>query len=211
MDQGFKKIHTDMNHSTEPKTLYCIRHGTALHNVEAEEIGELAYMKPENSDAPLVEKGHQEARELGRTWSQKNSIKLILISPLTRTLQTASNIFSENTDIPMIALDLLKEFPQGLHICNKRKNKSELAAKYEHVDFSMLTTEQDEIWRPNRLETVEEISERADALKDFILSRSEKKIVLVSHSAFLNQFIYERLDSAYESLRHCFPYELILE
>ena len=200
-----------MNHSTESKTLFCIRHGTALHNVEAEEIGELAYMKPENTDAPLVEKGHQEARELGRTWSQKNSIKLILISPLTRTLQTASNIFSENTDIPMIALDLLKEFPQGLHICNKRKNKSELAAKYEHVDFSMLTTEQDEIWRPNRLETVKEISERADALKDFILSRSEKKIVLVSHSAFLNQFIYERLDSAYESLRHCFPYELILE
>ena len=111
----------------------------------------------------------------------------------------------------MIALDLLKEFPQGLHICNKRKNKSELATQYKHVDFSMLTTEQDENWLPNRLETLEEISERADALKDFISSRSEKKIVLVSHSAFLNQFIYERLDSAYESLRHCFPYELILE
>ena len=200
-----------MNHSTESKTLFCIRHGTALHNVEAEEIGELAYMKPENTDAPLVEKGHHEARELGRTWSQKNSIKLILVSPLTRTLQTASNIFSENTDIPMIALDLLKEFPQGLHICNKRKNKSELAAQYQQVDFSMLTTEQDEIWRPNRLETLEEISERADALKEFISSRSEEKIALVSHSAFLNQFIFERLDNAYESLRHCFPYELILE
>ena len=105
------------------KQLWCIRHGTAVHNVMAKDIGDKAYT--DYTDTPLVENGQNEATELGKTWTELKNIEIVYVSPLTRTLQTASNIF-KNSGKKFVAIDELMEYPQGVHFCNKRKNKSEL-------------------------------------------------------------------------------------
>ncbi len=48
------------------KNIYCIRHGLALHNVLGQEIGSKAYFLEKCFDAPLVDKGILQAKELGK-------------------------------------------------------------------------------------------------------------------------------------------------
>ena len=54
------------------KVLYFIRHGTALHNVLFWEQGEKVYLK--YRDTPLVKKGVEEAKNLGETWEDIQTV-----------------------------------------------------------------------------------------------------------------------------------------
>ena len=186
------------------KTLYCIRHGTALHNVLFWEYGSQVYQK--YRDTPLVAKGVEEAKKLGKTWKEIDNIELILVSPLLRTLQTASHIF-ENKNIPMLALDCIMEYPQGYSdICNHRKTIVELKPCYPNIDFSSINKEKD-IWRPDRDETISELNSRINELIKFIKSRKEKHIAIVSHSSYLGHFLFNKIGDENNELEHCFPYK----
>ena len=68
------------------------------HNILFKEIGTKAYTLPKYRDTPLVGKGNFESLGLGKTWGKKEDIDIIFVSPLTRTIQTAANIF-KNTNI----------------------------------------------------------------------------------------------------------------
>ena len=65
-------------------------------------------------------------------------IDLVLVSPLTRTLQTATNIF-KNRNVKMIAIDEIMEHPQSFEICNQRLDKKILVDLYPHIDFSQIS------------------------------------------------------------------------
>ena len=56
------------------KLLYCIRHGTALHNVNFDKMGRKAYT--EFFDTPLVDLGKLEAVLLGTTWRDIDKVEL---------------------------------------------------------------------------------------------------------------------------------------
>ena len=98
----------------------------AFHNVLGQEIGSKAYYLEKCFDAPLVDKGILQAKELGNNWDNLDKIQKDFVSPLTRTLQTAENIFGDHAGVKIIALDRIKEFPQGMEICNKRREKKNL-------------------------------------------------------------------------------------
>ena len=117
------------------KNILCIRHGRAVHNVLSDKIGDKAYFLKESYDAPLVEEGILQAKELGNNSKQLKNIDIVFVSPLTRTLQTAENIFEKYQKVKIVALDKIKEFPQGIDICNKRRNRIELKEKFKIVDF----------------------------------------------------------------------------
>ena len=70
------------------KNILCIRHGKAFHNVLIDKIGEKALFLKESYDAPLVEEGIIQAKELGSSSKQLKNIDIVFVSPLTRTLQT---------------------------------------------------------------------------------------------------------------------------
>src|SRR6056300_1708652 len=97
------------------KNIYCIRHGTAEHNVLFKEVGEKAYMMLRDSN--LTDVGQIESAQMGKYWIEKNNIELVLVSPLTRTLQTATNIFKD-VNVKMLALDELKEYPASYENIN---------------------------------------------------------------------------------------------
>ena len=188
------------------KKIFCVRHGLALHNILIGKIGLPAYCLKEYFDTPLLAEGHNQARQLGEKWIEKKNIQMVLVSPLFRTLETMENIFPRETKIKVIAHELVKEFPQGLHICNKRKKKSHLKYLYDYVDFSLIDSESDMLWRSNRVESVEELSERVRKVKDFLKTRIENRIAIISHSAFLQFFMFNDLGDGIESLKHCYPY-----
>ena len=107
----------------------------AFHNVLGQEIGSKAYYLEKCFDAPLVDKGILQAKELGNKWDNLEKIQKVFVSPLTRTLQTAENIFRNHTGVKILALDRIKEFPQGMEICNKRRERKELEGNFKRIDF----------------------------------------------------------------------------
>ena len=192
--------------------LYCIRHGLALHNTLYKKYGSSTFYNLEYKDTLLIPEGHEQSIQLGKTWDKINDIELIIVSPLKRTLQTAHNIF-KNKNIPMVALDYCREFPAGLHACNKRSSKEELEILYPNVDFTSLKTNYDELWIPNREETIDELNIRIKKTLEFIKYRPETNIAFVNHNSFIGQMKDNKIllmDNDSQELKHCSPYLMVI-
>lgn len=189
------------------KKVYCIRHGKALHNMLYPLIGEIAYTDKKYTDTSLTDEGHYQSDKLGITWKEKDTIDVVFVSPLERTIETAINIF-KNTNIKMIANEEIIEFSQGEEYINLRKKKSLLESKYPQIDFSNIT-EEPKYWTEGRKETITELNERDKIFKDMIKNSKYKKICIVSHSTYLKQFLFGFIDSLKQTdeLKYCFPYE----
>jgi broad specificity phosphatase PhoE len=192
------------------KNIICIRHGKAFHNVLSDKIGEKAFSLKESFDAPLVEEGILQAKELGENSKQLKKIDIVFVSPLTRTLQTAENIFEKNKIVRIVALDKMKEFPQGIEICNKRRNRIELKEKFKKVDFSLLDSDSDQMWREDRYEKIEELKERIKEFKQFIMNENYNNIAIVSHNNFLKELLFQNCGDETYNLDHCNPHKLDL-
>jgi len=194
------------------KTLYCIRHGEALHNELYKIKGSQVFYNKDYIDTVLTPKGETQSLDLGKYWLNKNEIELVIVSPLKRTLQTAYNIFKD-TDIPIISLEFTREYPMGLHTCNKRSNLEELKILYPTIDFSTIFENKDMLWNNKREETIGELNLRIGELYYYINNRPEKKIAFVNHSSFIGQMKdnhIKYLDNGEEELKHCYPYEMNL-
>jgi broad specificity phosphatase PhoE len=189
------------------KNIYCIRHGLALHNVLGQEIGSKAYFLEKCFDAPLVDKGILQAKELGKKWDNLDKIQKVFVSPLTRTLQTTENIFKDKIGLKIIALDGIKEFPQGMETCNKRREKKELEVNFKNIDFSELDSDTDQMWREDRFETIEELEQRIEDFKNLLKKLDDENVAVVSHSSFLKQMLYGTIGDDSNQLNHCHPYK----
>ena len=193
------------------KRLFLIRHGEGVHNVDWDTYGEKAYYMKEKTDPHLTNIGISQAKKCGEIFKEINNIELIITSPMMRCLETMDNVF-KNVDVPVLAHGDAREFPMGLQYSNKRSIKSELEKKFNYVDFSNLTSEEDDRWNSERLETLEELNVRKKKLLDFIKKRPEKNIALVSHSSYIMNFLYDSLDESHDKeLKHCYPYEKIIQ
>lgn len=192
------------------KNIWFIRHGKALHNTLFKLIGNRAYTDKVYTDTPLVEEGEIQSRELGLSWKDKYKIDVVFVSPSKRTLQTATNIF-KNTTKKIIAIDEITEYPQSVEYCNKRKDKTTLKEMYPNVDFSFIS-EFSPYWVEDTEieETEKECLERVKIFKEFLLSRPEKNICVVSHSSFLKGYMFGRLEDLTKELHHCYPYKYSL-
>ena len=193
------------------KNLYLIRHGHSLHNELFNKIGVEAFRTPETIDSPLTNEGHLQSIELGQSWQKKREIELVLVSPLTRTLDTAMNIFGD-TDIPIISQEFLREYPIGEDTCNKRSSLTSLKNKFPKVQFH-LESDQDTLWTQDYRESINELEQRLDIMIKYLHGRSEKNIAIVGHSSYFGQFKDNHIgymENGDEELKHCYPYEYIL-
>jgi len=194
------------------KNLFAIRHGEATHNVLFKKEGMKTFFDHNYYDTELTNKGFNQSIELGNNWDDKNKMDLVIVSPLYRTLQTANNIF-KNVKVKIIALDCLKEYPQGLHTCNKRKTKKELEKIFPTIDFNYLDSNEDLMWSDTDSETIDELLRRINKMYDFIEKTDFKNIALVGHNSFISMIKDQKLnrnEDGLDELKHCFPYKINL-
>ena len=145
--------------------------------------GRQAYYDPEKADPRLTQIQLLRQIFLNKHWGELKNIDVVIVSPLTRCLQTATHIF-KGCDVPMIACENAREFPMGQQYSNKRSQKSILMKDFPHVNFEDLETEEDTLWDPDNYETLHNLTKRACDVKKLLEKRSEKNIVLVAHSTF---------------------------
>jgi broad specificity phosphatase PhoE len=196
--------------SKSKKVVHFIRHGQGFHNLMADAAKKNnvswnnfvsspnnPYMMPELLDCPLTDLGRQQAALL-----RDNQVKqfvdnmtvpeLIVVSPCCRTLQTASialqNFIKPTTDtvesVPIVAHELLRE-ETGIHICDKRRSKTQISYEFPSIDFTLLDNEDDPLFQNDKRETKLEVAERIYSFMLWLAKRPERKIVIVSHSGWL--------------------------
>ena len=190
------------------KSIYFIRHGYALHNDLFWSIGTDAYKKYQ--DTPLLHKGYLQANDCKKKhvkpWNGKlKNIDIVLVSPLSRTINTALSIFGDTRHYctKFIALDCLMEYPQGGdEVCNKRKKIEILKDNYPTIDFSELSGDN---WDNNK-ESIEELEERIETMVNYIQKLDANRIAVVSHSSFLGQYLHKKIGDEHNELEHCFPF-----
>ena len=191
------------------KYLCFIRHGVSQHNVLYHNLGKRVFYDARYPDTKLTPKGVQQSITLANTWKDINKIELVLCSSLSRTLETARNIFN-NMNIPIFALDILKEFPQGLQTCNKRTDKKILINEYPEIDFTNVD-DIDTMWNHEREETIDELDQRINLLNEFLKGRKETEIAIIGHNSFIGKYKDNEIgliENGKEELLHCYPYKV---
>jgi broad specificity phosphatase PhoE len=152
--------------------VHIIRHGEALHNV---------HRGYPHRDPPLTEAGWQATKEI----ALPNRPDVIIISPMTRTIQTATSMFPDLQDtdsfsIPVQIWPDLREANDA--ICNKGLSRAEIEAKFPQLDFS----ECHEQWDYTSHD-VADATARAERVRQRLqhLSTTFKNIAVISHRGFI--------------------------
>ena len=187
--------------SKNVKVVHFVRHGQGFHNLMADlahaagkkwtqftQSPENPYIMPEILDAPLTQKGRDQARVLqSRLNDMSSHPELVMISPACRTLQTATIAFQPllaNKDIPFIAHEMMRE-ESGVHVCDQRRPKSQQASEFPMVNFDLIESEEDTLFKSDSRETKTQVSERIYTFMQWLSNRQEKHIAVVSHSGWL--------------------------
>lgn len=190
------------------KLLYLIRHGRALHNDNYLKYGEKTFYDSRYKDTRLTSIGHGQSIFLNKNWKELHNIDLVLVSPLYRSLQTAENIFN-GINLPIIALEDLREYPYNSQTCNYRTNKITLENNFPSIDFNNISVI-DEKFNIKETETMNSLDKRISNIKNYIKNRKEEKICIVGHSIFLEKMKDNKIsfiEKGEKELEHCYPYE----
>ncbi|XP_061351391.1 phosphoglycerate mutase-like protein 1 isoform X2 [Gastrolobium bilobum] len=138
-------------------------------------------------------------------------IELVIASPLLRTMQTAVGVFggeaySDGINVPplmndnvgdsgrraisslnsppFIAVELCREHV-GVLPCDKRRSITEYKKMFPAINFSLIESDEDILWKPDIREKNEEVAARGLKFLEWLWTRKEKEIAVVSHGGFL--------------------------
>eukprot|EP00285_Hemiselmis_virescens_P014227 CAMPEP_0173383944 /NCGR_PEP_ID=MMETSP1356-20130122/6514_1 /TAXON_ID=77927 ORGANISM="Hemiselmis virescens, Strain PCC157" /NCGR_SAMPLE_ID=MMETSP1356 /ASSEMBLY_ACC=CAM_ASM_000847 /LENGTH=237 /DNA_ID=CAMNT_0014339049 /DNA_START=320 /DNA_END=1033 /DNA_ORIENTATION=+ len=172
------------------KLVHFVRHAEGLHNAAHRDNEEKFWKELHNSpqmwDACLTKEGETQCAGLEEMiLSEGIDVDLIVVSPLTRTLQTAELSFGQtHPKTPMIAHELCRE-RIAVYTSEGRSDTSVVAKRFPKVDFSLVTDEKDMMF--DKKEKDSEVGARAQRFVEWLMTRPEKRIAVVSHSVFLQQ------------------------
>eukprot|EP01062_Namystynia_karyoxenos_P057906 TRINITY_DN4910_c0_g1_i1.p1 TRINITY_DN4910_c0_g1~~TRINITY_DN4910_c0_g1_i1.p1 ORF type:complete len:408 (+),score=109.19 TRINITY_DN4910_c0_g1_i1:72-1226(+) len=202
------------------KHVWFLRHAQAEHNTRlaacADDNAKLAEVRNDPSlwDAPLTPAGLLQAHRLRDTLEGVHGSlgfrpQLIVVSPLTRSMETAVGVFGQDhikhgevsgsigeedhhglvhSPPRWVANELCRE--RIAYTYNGRGSVSDLQKRYPFVDCSLVPSDKDELWESHQEPAGGEAAEavvgdRADAFLRWLMTRSERRIVVVTNAAFM--------------------------
>ncbi|XP_058723934.1 phosphoglycerate mutase-like protein 1 isoform X2 [Vicia villosa] len=74
---------------------------------------------------------------------------------------------------------------QGVHPCDKRRHITEYKKMFPAIDFSLIESDDDILWKPDIREKNEEVAARGLKFLEWLWTHKEKEIDVVTHSGFL--------------------------
>lgn len=210
------------------KKIHFIRHAEGFHNVETHKAGTNDILKcpagqqaneHELWDARLTQVGIDQAQKLREYLSQRpsggrsfTSFDLVVVSPLTRTLETAQEVFgparspgipafldpgqapagseestlASTNAVPRPRILVREECRErwGCYVCDGRRPISQIMPDFPGFDFSELEYDADVFYTSER-ESDEHCHQRALLFLEWLNKRPEKCIAVVTHSSFL--------------------------
>ena len=161
-----------------------IRHGFAEHNQGFLDEGESAYSSLKYRYSNLTDLGNKQTRKL-----VVPKADIVFVSPLTRCIQTARNIYGTNQMLHLS--DGLLE-TQGPFPCNWREPKGLLNVKYKNVNTDLISPNYTIQEEP---ETDLHMEERANQTLEYLIRKAKsmdlKSMAVVTHNDWLES-IFKR-------------------
>jgi broad specificity phosphatase PhoE len=162
-------------------TIYLIRHAQSAFNA----VYDSNKPDPMIFDAPITALGETQAQQ-ARSEINQLDLKNVIVSPFTRTLQTAHLIFGDK--LPFQINATVRE--QLCNSCDVGSSPQELARDYPHLDFDHL----DDCWwhdgekdhRGISVEPHETLQERANGFAEFLKRERIHSTAIVSHGNFIH-------------------------
>lgn len=163
------------------KEVHLIRHGESQFNAAFA----LKRVDPMIYDAPLTPRGHEQAAAL-RAEVAALGIETVIVSPLTRAIQTALGIFKDcGARLQIEALHRERVEHSG----DLGRSPRLLAAEFPGLAFDHLD---DPWWHCERaqpqvilVEPEENVLSRVSKFREFLSTRPEKRLAVVGHGTFL--------------------------
>jgi glucosyl-3-phosphoglycerate phosphatase len=154
--------------------MFLLRHGQSYFNLHFNRTR----IDPGIRDPELTPLGRKQAQAAAQALAGA-ALTRIIVSPYTRTLQTAQP-FRETHEAPMRIMHEVRE--RAAYTCDVGTTPDLLAARFPHHDFSHLPAQ----WWHRGLESEEAIVGRADAFRAAMASREDSETtLLISHWAFI--------------------------
>lgn len=192
------------------KVLFVLRHGLGVHNVARNKYGGDAWNnhwsyldgdgKDAWADAELVEKGIDQAKELGDFWTktaQNDGTPLpetFYTSPLRRCMHTTRLAYTPVTEayerkFQPIIKELLRERLTN-HTCDRRSARSWIRENYPDYGIEENFEEKDTLWRADKSETEDEhVARKQRLLEDIFTNDDSEFISLSTHSYALSAIL----------------------
>jgi broad specificity phosphatase PhoE len=168
--------------------VYLIRHGQSTFNAAFEASG----VDPMHFDARVSEKGAGQIAQ-ARQAALDLGVDLVVASPLTRALQTATGLFG-GAPVPLIVSKIHVERLE--HSCDVGRTPTMLSDEFPSLDFSHL---EDSWWHLGdkgeggfAVEPELVFMDRVTAFSQWISSRPEPTVAVVGHGEF-----FQRLTGRY--------------
>ena len=166
-------------------------------------------------DARLTAKGRKEAKALKGILSNRPSggrpftaFNLVVVSPLTRACETANIVFGETPGtyggevLPPPRILVREECREryGKYVCDSRSSGAELETEFPGFDFSELESNED-VWHTDERESPLAIQDRAIEFLQWLSSRPERCVAVVTHHEFLRYLFGQFGDTLHEEDR----------
>lgn len=129
-------------------------------------------------DPKLTGLGHQQAREAAEALC-KEKVARIIVSPYTRTLQTAAYL-ADRLRVPQLVHPLVRE--RFAFACDIGSSRTELGLAWPQWDFSTL----EEIWWPTITESAASVVSRAALFRAEMIALDDwADTIVVTHWGFI--------------------------
>lgn len=173
------------------RTVHLIRHGQSEFNRIWAETGKDPLLR----DAPLSAFGHQQIH-VTRAAAESLQPDVVLVSPLTRALQTADGLFGK-TSVPIIVDAIHREKVTNSDDVGSPPDL--LRSRFPHLSFDHLD---DHWWHRGPLDELgvpvepdTSVDERVAAFRRALSQRTEQRIVVVGHGNFFARLVGRHLDN----------------
>ncbi|MFO1302494.1 MAG: histidine phosphatase family protein [Burkholderiales bacterium] len=165
-------------------TILCIRHGESTFNA----AWAASPTDPMHWDARLSARGREQVRQ-ARASLAEHPVELVLVSPLTRAIETALGLFEDHPASPAVeVVPLLRERVENS--CDVGRRPAELAAEFSRLSFAHMT----DVWwhaegEPDErgicVEPDARVQARVATFRQSLHARPERTIAVVGHGTFL--------------------------
>lgn len=154
------------------KIIYFVRHGETLNNAKNIRQG---------PEGPLSDRGREQALATAKRFpKQKGRPQVIIASPYERTKETAA-IIAKELNMNVEYSDLLVERRNPSEIVGHAGNEKDVRQIIDRIDKSF----HEDSLRYADEENFTDLKARAKELLEFIKSRPEERIMMVTHGIFL--------------------------
>ncbi|XP_052487146.1 phosphoglycerate mutase-like protein 1 isoform X3 [Gossypium raimondii] len=175
------------------KILHLVRHAEGVHNLESDKSRD-PLTSFEFLDAQLSSLGRQQVvaeRKHVRETGLLDEVEVVIVSPMTRTLETAVGIFGGKEQADALDVSSCQDSNVNSNETSAIFNSRPRIVAYELCRERMIENEDDVLWKSDERESYDEIQARTIKFLKWLWERKEQKIAVVSHGIFLQKAMIE--------------------